>query len=138
MNTQITIKGIPVDNLYEGYLWKSDAKDPVVFEQENLTKFPFDTLKTSFIIEGQLYCADTKKSYSIKFVDGEYCIIEYDLKAIPTDWVKTKESKEFVPNRMRGASKLKFDEYWKKEVDDLCLNMPVLKPAAFVFVGFKK
>jgi len=135
---------IPKESKYEGYLWMSDADKPTVFndikpESQYLTIDAITNSSNPFMVEGHLYCKDNNKSYSIKYVDGEHIVVEYDLDHIPDTWVsdEKKDLKKFVVNRMDGVSKLRFRQYWKPENDELCEGMDVLVTAAFVFVGFE-
>ena len=153
MNKIINIMDIPKDLNYEGYLWMSDSKLPTVFANANLEsqklntsvqdksiKFnEIDDASNPFIIEGQLFCKDTNKSYSVKYIDGKHIVVEYDLNKKPEKWVSDKKDKTFIPHRIEGVSKLKFSQFWKPviDIDNLCERMAVLQPAALVFVGFE-
>ena len=123
---------------YIGYIWLSNSENPV--EYHNPVKLLLDYTDNSnpFIIEGQLYSQGTKKSYSIKYVDGKHIVIEYDLTSLPDDWadLEEKDIKRFVPNRI-AASSIVFLQYWEPKPDELCENMKVLQPSASVFVGFE-
>lgn len=105
----------------------SDQPKPEIFDKDNVKELVLDNTKNPFVIEGQL--CDGKKSYSIKFVDGEYKVIPYDV----TD-DDIKNAKLYYPNRMK--KKLLFNQRWAARKDELCADMPVLQPAGFVFVGF--
>lgn len=149
MNKQININEIPIDKKYIGYLWLSDNPQPQEYHTPTDLK---DVLKdfsetiNPFIIEGQLCCKEidsnqkitTYKSYSIKYVDGQYIVIEYDLTKVPDGWVVNDEQqfKKFIPNRLQ-SSKMVFIQYWEPEEDELCENMKMLKPGPLVFVGFE-
>jgi CRISPR type III-associated protein (TIGR04423 family) len=135
MNKSIKISAIPKDEKYTGYLWMSDQTHPQEYHSQGISNdFAITEQSNPFIIEGQLFCKDTNKSFSIKYVDGEQIVIEYDLNNVPTNWVCDKE-KEYIPNRI-SASKIVFRQYWKPEKDEFCEGMEVLVPAAYVFVGF--
>ncbi len=112
---------------FQGYIWMSDQPKPEIFDKDNVKELVLDNTKNPFVIEGQLY--DGKKSYSIKFVDGEYKVITYDVTSDDID-----NAKPYYPNRMN--KKLLFNQRWEARKDELCANMPVLQPAGFVFVGF--
>ena len=147
-STVTTLKDIDIDLVYEGYLWRSDSKEPTFLNGTTLgslqlvasnsgKQITFEEITNEsnpFIIEGQLYSKDANLSYSIKYVDGKHYVIQFDLNNIPDDWVF--DEKGFIPNRI-NASKLKFRQYWKPEIDEFCKGMEVLQPAAFVFVGFE-
>jgi len=138
MNRIINITAIPKEQEYIGYLWLSNSKVPEVYlEPSDVSYFLKDMNddKNPFIIEGQLFSEGVNKSYSIKYVDGEHIVVEYDLNSLPEDWV-CDEDKTFIPNRI-NVTKLKFRQYWKPEADEFCEGMEVLQPAAFVFVGFE-
>ncbi len=144
MNRKIEIReliALSQKEQYVGYLWVSDKKEPKEYHNPSdvsvfLKDFADD--KNPFIIEGQLYSEVAKKSYSIKYVDGNYIIVEYGLKNTPNDWanLKEKDLKKFIPNRI-AASKIVFLQFWEPVKDEFCLNMEVLQPAALAFVGFE-
>lgn len=139
------ITDIPKDKKYIGYLWMSDQKYPTEFREPTMLEeeLSIDEKTNPFIIEGQLYCEEEsglKKSYSIKYVDGEYWVTEYDLNKLKTrkDFVldDMKQVKSFIPNRFQ-VSKLTFAQYWQEsKPDELCEGMKVLIPGPFVFIGF--
>lgn len=130
---KITLAHIPNPASYDGYLWWSNADKPLVYKNESLPVWPEEG-SNPFIIEGQLFDKQTRKSFSIRFIDGSYCIHCADLNEFKSiEYIE----KEYLPNRMEGISKLCFREYWRPEEDDLCEGMEVLKPAELIFVGFK-
>lgn len=114
---------------YEGYLWFSDQKKPEIYSKKE-NEFRFDDNKNPFVVEGQLF--DGANSYSIKYVDGKHIIAKFILAELPIDFTK----QTFIPS-FKGVSGLQFRQYWRPEPDPLCEGMEVLKPAQFVFVGFK-
>ena len=126
---------------YEGYLWMSDKENPTVYENESVTLPEEDT--NPFVVEGQLYNEKEGLSYSIKYVDGQYIVQEYevtetDMKS-PNNQVKT-----YLSNRM-GDKKLQFLRYWEEVLDednykdsDNPNGLPVLTQTKNVFIGFKK
>lgn len=119
---------------YVGYLWYSNAQQPELYFGEE-KEFMFDDNKNPFVIEGWL--TDKKKtSYQIKYVDGKHWVKQYDLEKLMASGLESTP-KSFYPS-FKGVSKLEFVQYWRPEPDELCENMQVLKPAEFVFVGFKK
>lgn len=131
-------------NKLEGYLWYSDQDKSTVY---NGTKecFEFDDNDNPFVIEGQLYDTEEKKSYSIKYVDGGYLKKEYpkDFKGKDLSGCEIT-NKYYQSNRMDGKV-LQFMEIWRPVPDSLCEEsdsgsngMSVLQPAELVFVGFKK
>jgi len=138
MYKPISIEEISQEILdYEGYLWMSDETRP----ETKLLHTKLEKISDSsnpFIVEGQLYSKQKNKSYSIKYVDGKHIVIEYDLKSVPNNWVF--EQKKYISNIKNDEnknSKIKIQLYWKPEIDELCENMPVLIPAAYVFTGFE-
>ena len=126
-----------VDNIkqgnYEGYFWKSDAKEPQLVngafaEDLNPSNNPF-------IVEAQLYDESTMLSYGIKYVDGDYLIIEHQIDTL--DFNRSDvEVKDFYTHRIQGHKKLRFLQYWRENNDELCEGMPVMQPSELVFVGF--
>lgn len=134
MNKKISIKQIPQNIDFTGYVWMSDSQNPVVDPTE-IKKILNKTSDNSnpFVIEGQLYCDSTKQSFSIRYTDGEYFVVEYNLsEANKTNGIY----KEFVSNRIPNNKKLRFFAYWEAKPDSLCKDMQVLQPADFAFVGF--
>jgi CRISPR type III-associated protein (TIGR04423 family) len=115
-------------------LWWSDDQLPKVYKNEILPDWPANTANP-FIIEGKLYDATNQKSYSIRFVDGDYLVNCFDLSEL-----KDREfiRKDYLPNRLDGVKKLCFKEFWKPEPDTFCEEMPVLQPAENVFIGFNE
>lgn len=124
---------IDITKDFQGYIWMSDEPKPKIYPDDfdkdkgDVNELVLDDTKNPFVIEGQL--CDGKKSYSIKFVDGEYKVVPYDI----TDDDK-ENAKSYYPNRMK--KKLLFHQRWEAKIDTLCADMPVLQPAGFVFVGF--
>ncbi|MDR1371261.1 MAG: TIGR04423 family type III CRISPR-associated protein [Dysgonamonadaceae bacterium] len=132
------IVDIPNDKKYIGYIWMSDSDCPLEFHNPTVLnrELSIDENDNPFIIEGQLYCKEEggfEKSYSIKYTDGAYIVTEYDLNEFHRDKASIKF---FIPNRIK-ASKLKFEQYWKSEPDELCEGMEVFNPGPLVFVGFE-
>lgn len=119
---------------YEGYLWYSDNTEPKVYLGNESFELELDDNKNPFVIEGQLF--DGKKSYSIKYADGQYYVNSFDVKS--SDF-NSKDEKEYIPNsRMKDVNKIKFLQRWKTQEDELCEGMEVLQPAELVFIGFDK
>lgn len=125
---------------YEGYLWMSDQENPNVYENTSV-ELPAEGSK--FVVEGQLFNKTEGLSYSIKYVDGQYIVQEYevteaDLKN-PDNQVKT-----YLSNRM-GDKKLQFLRYWEEVLDEDNYKdtanpngLPVLTQTKNVFIGFKE
>ena len=121
-------------SIYEGYLWYSNAQSPQVIDKKEF-ELTIDDNHNPFIVEGQLCDVHNRHSISIKFVDGQYIIKEYDFTE--DDFSNPEiEVKTFLSNRMEGK-KLQFLQYWRAEKDPLCEHMEVLQSAELVFVGFK-
>ena len=139
MQTKInSLKNIPLNSSYDGYLWWSDQETPVVLRNETLIskqKVWPEVTDNPFIIEGNLWNKDDQTSYLIRFIDGEYLVYEFKLKGNnPGSITKL----EYLPNRMPpDIKKLLFNEVWIKQPDPLCEGFEVLKPAFIAFVGFK-
>jgi CRISPR type III-associated protein (TIGR04423 family) len=127
----IKLSEIDLNQNYQGYLWWSNQPKPKVYNMEPLPGWRES--KNPFIIEGQLYDDSNKKSYSIRFTDGEYVVLCFDLNSLTgLEYIK----KEYLSNRLDGVNKIYFEEFWKTINDDLCEGMDVLQPAETVFVGF--
>jgi len=128
------MKTINIKNC-EGYLWWSDQQIPQVYQDEALD-ICLDETKNPFVVEGQLYDRECRQSYSIKYVDGQYLIIIYNVAE--RDFANSdNEQKDFLSNRM-GDRRLKFLRYWEEKEDENCIGMPVLTFTKNVFVGFKE
>ena len=138
---------INMDATYQGYIWLSDASKPIVLNNEKIEKVLVDNEEIDltpffenninpFIIEGQLFDEKNKRSFSIKNVDGEMIVVEYDESDLKVD--RDSKSYEFVPNSRMGLGdrKLKFLQKWEVEPNADCENMDVLVPAGLVFLGF--
>ncbi len=131
------VKEINITKDFQGYIWMSDQSKPEMFDCDKERLLILDNNKNPFVIEGQLYDKTHKKSYSVKYVDGEYLVMPYDV----TD-NEVKNANSYFPNRM--TKKLFFYQRWevikdkksKEKGDEYCENMPVLEPTGFVFVGF--
>jgi CRISPR type III-associated protein (TIGR04423 family) len=127
----MTINDINFEATYDGYIWMSNSNGPIVMTGIHLDKTLFEECNP-FVIEGQLYDSDNKKSLSIKYVDGEYLIHSYDLATKDFD---NKNQKQYVSNRM-GGRKLKFVQRWTPQDDKFCEGMEAMQPSELVFVGF--
>ena len=118
----------------EGYLWWSDQQEAKVYQDEPIDII-LEEAQNPFVVEGQIYDKQEMKSYSIKYVDGQYLINKYKVETGDLT-NKDYESKCFLSNRM-GGRWLKFLRYWEEKEDENCMNMPVLTFTKNVFVGFK-
>lgn len=122
-------------NECEGYLWWSDQQEPQVYDGDVLD-ICLDETKNPFVVEGQIYDKKEKKSYSIKYADGQYIINIYKIEN--QDLANSNNEKKcYLSNRM-GDRWLKFLRYWEEKEDENCMNMPVLTLTKNVFVGFKE
>lgn len=148
---------IEIKGKFEGYLWESDKQIPEVYTGNNLSKvYTFDDETNPFIIEGQLYDAETGQSVSIKYVDGEYIVKKYHINNTDSSRpsffsvVKGENGEEEVKVERyevkelhyKGHSELSghnlhFYELWEEKSDPLCCNMKVLEPKKVIFAGFE-
>jgi CRISPR type III-associated protein (TIGR04423 family) len=119
----------------EGYLWWSDRQEPEIYDGDALD-ISLDKAKNPFVVEGQIYDKEEKKSYSIKYVDGQYLINKYKVETGDLT-NKDNDPKCFLSNRM-GGRWLKFLRYWEEKKDENCMDMPVLTFTKSVFIGFKE
>ena len=122
---------IPSSN-YEGYIWMSNEKHPLVLNDE---AFDFNSIKTNpFIIEGLLF--DKVKNISIHIIHaGQYIISQYHLSNLNPELLVAKE---YLPHRIEGIEKVLFKQIWYEKEDENCESFPVLTIIANVFCGFKK
>lgn len=122
---------------YEGYLWYSDQKQPEYIDNDNL--FQMEMLKKHpFVVEGALYSANENISITIRNLDGEYLIHQFDLKELDTENYRKIEHKWLVAKDQ--ARKARMVEVWQLEEDkhELCAKMPSYRPAFWIFNGFTK
>ena len=121
-------------SIYQGYIWYSDQTEPEVLNNKEFGK-EFSDKENPFIVEAQLFDTINKKSYSIKYVDGKYICTPYNLAELKG---VEKEGLSFVAHRLKGVTRLYFNQYWREEADPRCDNMQVLQPKELVFVGFQE
>ena len=132
-NNKKKLLDIPTNVNYNGYLWWSNAQEPNVFQNEMLPEWLIET-DNPFIMEGNLADTQNQLSYAIRFFDGEYIVNRFDLKDLSSNEFIFKS---YLPNRFPlNIKNLCFKEFWKPEEDEFCDDMPVLKPAEVVFIGF--
>lgn len=124
-------KDINFEAKYDGYIWMSEKKTPDVLVNQTLDRCCFEK-GNPFVIEGQLYDSVNRKSLSIKYVDGKYYILSFDVedKDFNSNYEKT-----YVSNRM-GGRMLRFVQHWKDEADEFCEDMESYRPSELVFIGF--
>lgn len=134
--TYETIKIVPASK-YEGYIWMSNEPEPEVVHTDTVHEaVELTEEENPFIIEAQLLDRSSQKSYSIRFADGKYVALCYDLKALDQlEGIEVTHHK-YVANRMKNEEWLHFREYWHPEKDPNCEDMEVLQPKEFVFIGF--
>lgn len=135
----ITIDEIDYSIGYEGYLWYSGENRPELINGR-FDKSYFDPLSRNvtdslFIIEGNLYARDLKRSISIRFVDGQYLIHQADLANIDPEQFTPHKYKS---HRLDGIQFVKMMQYWDETDDKLLEGMKTLVPAWTAFVGFVK
>jgi len=123
---------------YEGWLWKSDAREPEIITPDTEQVFSFDDNKNPFVIEGQLWDAQTRTSYSIRYVDGRHIVKKFDVEESDLDCNEHATKKSFIAHRLGKHQCVNMLQYWKEVPDDLCCGFPMLQPDKLVFVGFGK
>lgn len=128
------LKEIPRNVKYTGYIWMSDMTSPKILNNEFLNG-NYNTINP-FIIEGMLYCIETKISYYLVFDNGKTKVFKYDLNTIPASWQSDKNDEYEYVSSFSDTIGLKFLKYWKPEKDPLCENMEVLVPVMYIFYGF--
>lgn len=134
--TTIAVSSIPSGN-YDGYVWYSNATDPEVhFANVRFKGLELSFGEKPFVIEAQLYSPSEHKSYSIKFADGKYIALCYNLDALQDLKGVEVTAHSYLPNRMKEVEYLHFKEYWHPVADPNCVGMDVLQPREFVFTGF--
>lgn len=132
MKKLLQLSDIP-NKPYEGYLWFSDSRTPVILDKE---EYPFAQLSQNpFIVEGLLYCAEDQTSITIKHT-GVYQIGIY--KVDQSQEGVTLKPIEYLPHRLTGINKVCFQQLWLPESDPFCEGMKVLKMKALLFTGFKR
>lgn len=125
----------------QGYLWYSDQTEPETYNNEPV-ELLLDEKDNPFIIEGQFYSNDEKKSISIKFIDGKYVVKTYDLSAhrfiAPDSAVMTEGGVEqYIANsRLNLSQPLNFIRVWRTVKDNINDNWETLRPTGLVFKGF--
>ncbi len=117
---------------YQGYIWYSNENTARVFDDDKEFDLNLVDGENPFVVEGFLF--DGRKSISIKFVDGQYVVLQYDVANLPKDDTSVVK-KTFQLNDKRDK-KMLFHQIWCAEKDALCDGMEVLQPAEFVFMGF--
>ena len=127
---------------YKGYLWYSDQSLPTRLHNQSMP-LTLDATQAPFIVEGYL-CNDST-SYSIRYIDGQYHVQTFDIKATVqriqqndlTDIIEYKGHHKLEDKETKMAYNPCFEQRWIEVCDPHCENMPTLQPGALVFVGFK-
>lgn len=125
----------------QGYLWYSDQTEPETYNNKPV-ELILDEKRNPFIIEGQLYSEEEKKSISIKFIDGKYIVKTYDFNArrfiAPDSAVMTEGGVEqYIANsRLNLSQPLNFIRVWRTVKDNINDNWETLRPTGLVFKGF--
>lgn len=123
---------------YEGYIWKSDATNPVVYYPAEPIDITLDDKANPFVIEGELFNRENGESVSIRFADGHYFAKKFSVTPKDLQGSERVTKKEYLAQRMPGIGKLKYLQYWDEVEDPLCDDgMVTLQPGNLVFVGFK-
>lgn len=135
---------------YEGYIWWSDSKTPVVYDGTTQVALQLDDTANPFVIEGNLWNADKRESIYIRYVDGQHIVRRtivtekewhgindksLELGDVDKHWGATTR-KAYLSHRITGVTKLRFLQYWEAKADDACEGMAALQPKKLVFVGF--
>lgn len=126
---------------YEGYLWYSGGSYPELINGQ-VDKSYFYPLARNvpsslFIIEGNLYAHDLKRSIAIRNVDGQYLIHQADLATINPAQLT---SQRYKSHRLGSIKAVEMVQYWDevKDEDNLLEGMKTLVPAWTAFAGFIK
>lgn len=130
---RIKIEDIPTHGKYDGYVWMSNATDPIVLRGEML---PGCILGTNpFVVEAQLYDSEKNTSYSIRQAGNETICSKIDLSTAKGD--NDKKSYLSSGNSLKGL-RLLFLNVWEERTDESCLNMKSLRFITQAFVGFEE
>lgn len=130
---RISISDIDLTLNYQGYLWLSDSKEPIILREEKIPQGIFKNLP--FVVEGYLYCK-SKNGLSIKtkYIDGAYQVFSVELDQVPSDRLTQNE---FVAIKNKKDIKfIRSVQYWEDIPDNLCEKMNTLEPAWVAFNGF--
>lgn len=125
----------------QGYLWYSDQTEPRTFIDKDI-ELHLDEKINPFVIEGQLYSDEEKKSICIKFIDGKYIVKTYDFNArrfiAPDSAVMTEGGVEqYIANsRLNLSQPLNFIRVWRTVKDNINDNWETLRPTGLVFKEF--
>lgn len=132
------IQSIPMAN-YVGYLCYSDDTPVRVLNHE---KFSLEASaeQIPFIIEGELYDEAQRLSWSIRYADGQYRILRYEVleEGMEFDHQYVVPRFDLAADESKETCRLHFYQYWMARPEPLCEGMEVLMPAQRVFVGFEQ
>lgn len=125
---------IPIDNKYDGFLWMSNSKEPIELDREALPA-SFGKDCNPFVVEGELWDSDNKRSYSIHQAGNITVCQKFDVNDSDFNDINV-DDRVYASHRMKHHG-LHFLEYWEPTVSEACLGMKSLEMKKRVFVGFK-
>lgn len=138
--SRIEINDIPRDHKFEGYLWKSNDKAPIILNHEPLPEVFFDDANP-FVVEAELWDSDNNKSYALHQA-GNQTILQC-FEVMPEDFNSHDIDEVVYASHRMNDRELHFLEYWEERVaangdsrQGACLDMPALVMTRRVFVGF--
>lgn len=130
------INEIPRDHAFEGYLWLSNAKEPIILENQPIPEnLIFSDQTNPFIVEAELWDITKSKSYAIHQAGNETVVNTFDVK--PEDFNNNDIDEVVYASHRMGNRHLHFLEYWEARPNEATLGMPTLVMTKRVFVGFK-
>lgn len=112
----------------------SNSNNPEVLDDEPLPA-SFGNNVNPFVVEGELWDADGKRSYSIHQAGNMTICQAFDVNDSDFD-DDNVDDRVYASHRMKQKG-LHFLEYWEPSENDACLGMKVLEIKKRVFVGFK-
>lgn len=124
------ISEIPIGQ-YEGYYWCSGAKTPNPVHGNFQYELDPNSL---YIQEAMLWDRNQKISIMVQYTHRPVVML-FDLSDINHEDIE-KETIIYTGHRLQNNSKLMFFQFWEEENDSLCINMPVLKMKAQIFIGY--
>lgn len=130
------IDRIPAGNQYEGYVWLSNATAPKVYVPGRpfTDDFPANDIPADaipFVVEAWLYDKGERMSYAIRYLNGSYVRIAYNLE------LSSGPGRSYRAHDIPGFQDFHSIEHWVAEKDERCDNMEVLRHAWTAFAGFK-
>ncbi|MFC2759873.1 TIGR04423 family type III CRISPR-associated protein [Hallella multisaccharivorax] len=135
----MTIKDIPAQEKYEGYLWMSDSTEPVVLDREPL---PEDKISSPnpFVVEAELYDGANLCSFSVHHAGNEIICNRFQL-TLDDRTSGHNEERVFKSHHFKDHLELHFIDCWEPQSDELCQPegedpMDVLRFTRRIFVGF--